>query len=320
MNEHERDLAGYGRSRPRYPWPNGSWLAVNFVINYEEGSEYSFGTDGRNEVQWGEAPARAASWKSRDLAMESLYEYGSRVGIWRLLDLFEGEEAPFTLFASARAVELNPEVGVAVQQSGMDTCGHGWRWIEPWGLSVDEEREHISRAVDSIEKTCGSPPGGWYWRHGPTENTRKLVVDHGGFLYDSDAYNDDSPYFVYVSTKEHLVIPYTLLYNDIQAMRGLSYFMDSCVRGFNELLEEATRQQSAKLMSIGLHARIAGQAARTTAVRELIRLFNSRPGVWIARRADIARAWRDMHNVAAVKGRSDAELTPGGGAQKNDAR
>jgi peptidoglycan/xylan/chitin deacetylase (PgdA/CDA1 family) len=282
---------GYGDERIDVEWPNGANVAVNFVINYEEGSEYSLLLgDAESEAQLGEVPARAAVG-ARDLAIESMYEFGSRVGIWRLRRLFAEYAIPATIFASAVAFEANPAVAKALAADGHDLCAHGWRWIEQWRLPESEERQQIAWAVESLTASFGSPPLGWYCRHGPSVNTRRLVVEHEGFLYDSDTYNDELPYHVRVDARDHLVVPYSLTYNDVQGTRAPATFVDFCIRGFDELRAEGIAGRR-RMMSIGLHPRLAGQAARTSALREVIRHILQFDDVWLARRSDIALWWQ----------------------------
>ena len=207
MTSYPRDLAGYGSAPPDPRWPGGARLAVQIVVNYEEGSEYTIlDGDDRTEVGLAEAPGGRAPKGVRDLAMESMYEYGSRVGFWRLLRLFTEREVDVTVFACALALERNPAVAGAIVEAGFDICCHGWRWVEHFRLDEAEEREHIQRAVASLTRTTGSRPLGWYCRYAPSPNTRRLLVEEGGFLYDSDAYNDELPYWVVVNDRPHLVV------------------------------------------------------------------------------------------------------------------
>lgn len=284
-----RDLVGYGPRIPKVTWPNNAKVAVNLVVNYEEGSEYSHELgDAKNdslaEVDYPFPP------NMRDLAKESMYEYGSRVGVWRLLRLFEQKKLHATFFGCAVAFERNPEVARAASEAGHDLLAHGWRWEEHWNLDRETEKEHIRLAVESFRDTWGSAPQGWYCRYGPSIHTRELVVEHGGFTYDSDAYNDDLPYFVEVGGSQHLVVPYSLTYNDIQGDRSPALFLDYLKRGLNELWAEGDEGYP-KMMSIGLHPRLIGQAARMNALREFIDYAQAKGGVWFARREEIARFW-----------------------------
>ncbi|HBY92344.1 MAG TPA: allantoinase [Chloroflexi bacterium] len=294
----ERDFVGYGRHIPRARWPNNARLAISLVVNYEEGSEYNIPDgDGRNEG-YGEI-AYAMRPDVRDLSTESIYEYGSRAGIWRLLRLFAEYDVKATFFACALALERNPAVGEAIQEYGHEPCSHGWRWDEPWEMSVEEERERIHKAVASIEKSCGVRPYGWYTRYGPGIHTRELLVEEGGFLYDSNAYNDDLPYFVRVGEKRHLVLPYTHTYNDGRFVLSPGYsspwdYFENCRRGIQYLWEEG--ETHPRMISLGLHPRWIGQAGRTHALRELIEYALNLGNVWFARRIDIARWWLEHHD------------------------
>ena len=294
-----RDLVGYGRRKPRVVWPDGARVAVNIVVNNEEGSEYSWPAgDARNEglaeINYVMQPGY------RDLCAESVYEFGSRAGVHRLLELFDEYGIKTTFFTAAVALERNPDVAAWLRESGHEACSHGWRWIEHWLLSREEERDHIRWAVESITETCGERPLGWYCRYGPSVNTRELLVEEGGFVYDSDAYNDDLPYFTEVGGRRHLVVPYNSFpYNDVRFVLAQGYsspadFYDSCRRGLDELWREGDRGHP-KMMSIGLHPRLTGQAGRTSALREFIEYALARGGVWFTRRIDIARWWLDHH-------------------------
>lgn len=294
VGSHERDLVGYGQNEPIVRWPDDARVALNLVVNYEEGSEYSFPLgDGQNEKHGGEEEYPYPEGV-RDLAQESVFEYGSRVGIWRLMRLFDEYEVPVTFSACALAFELNPAVAKAAREAGHDLLSHGWRWEEHWRLSRDEEREHIRCAVESFTKTWGERPLGYYCRYGPSVNTRELVVEEGGFLYDGDAYNDDYPYFVKVGDHDQLVVPYSLTYNDLQGSRTPGDMLEYCRRALDEVWLEGERGHP-KMMSVGLHPRMIGQAARTGALREFIEHAQAKEGVWFARRLDIAKWWLDHH-------------------------
>jgi peptidoglycan/xylan/chitin deacetylase (PgdA/CDA1 family) len=292
-----RDFIGYGREVPRVVWPGEARVAVNFVINYEEGSEVQMSADGRNEELLGEM-VLGLEPGYRDLALESVYEYGSRAGIWRLQRLFDSRHVPVTVFAGAVAVERNPEVADWLRDSDHEICSHGWRWEEVWKLSRDEEREHIAAAVSSFESTCGRRPLGWYCRYGPSVHTRELLVEEGGFEYDADAYNDDLPYFVEVTGQRHLVVPYTFTYNDARFVTGTGYggpadFFDNLRRGFDQLWEEGGTHP--RMMSIGLHPRLVGQASRAHALVEFVDYARAKGDTWFATRLDIARWWQAHH-------------------------
>jgi peptidoglycan/xylan/chitin deacetylase (PgdA/CDA1 family) len=294
MSDSARDVVGYGRTPPQVKWPNGAHVAVNIVVNYEEGSEYSYAAgDGQNEGGGGES-SYSFPPATRDLAQESMYEYGSRAGIWRLLRLFDEYDVNVTMFGCAVAFELNPEVAKVAREAGHDLLSHGWRWEEHWRLTREEERERIRRAISSFEHTWGERPQGWYCRYGPSVNTRELVVEEGGFIYDSDAYNDDLPYFREVNGRPHLIIPYTLAYNDWDIRRNPWDFADFLKRGFDELWKEGESGYP-KMMSVGLHPRLVGQAGRVSGLREFIEHALGKGNVWFARRLDIANWWLEHH-------------------------
>jgi peptidoglycan/xylan/chitin deacetylase (PgdA/CDA1 family) len=290
-----RDYVGYGEKPPQFRWPGEAGVAVNIVVNYEEGSEHSLPMgDGRNEML-AEIQYSLPS-DQRDLTVESIYEYGSRVGVWRLMRIFAEAGVHSTFFACAVAFEKNREVARRVMEDGHDVCSHGYRWLEHFNMTRDEERESIRRAVESFTETCGKRPVGWYCRYGPSIHTRELVVEEGGFVYDADAYNDDLPYYVEVHGKKHLVVPYTLDLNDIRFVMSQGYgsgqdFYDDAVAAFDRLTHEAERTGTARMMSIGTHPRLIGRPARADALARFIDYAQSRGGVWFARREEIARLW-----------------------------
>jgi allantoinase len=295
--EVQRDFRGYGANPPDPQWPGGARLAVNFVINYEEGSEPSFALgDGTTETGLTEAHGLNQLKSGRDLAAEGMFEYGSRVGFWRLHRLFRERGLPLTIFGCALALEANPEAAAAIRDAGYDICSHGWRWVKHFELSEAEEREHIARAVASIEKTTGRKPEGWYCRYGPSENTRRLVMEHGGFLYDSDYYGDELPFWLTVDGKPQLVVPYSLVNNDgkYAGWMGTSDQWFSFIRdAFDMLYAEGAKQP--KMMSVGLHMRLIGHPARAAGLQRLLDYMMQRKDVWIARRVDIARHWAATH-------------------------
>lgn len=295
---YPRDLVGYGKNPPDPKWPGGARLALQIVMNYEEGSEYSIPDgDGFSESQLGESVSTVPPG-ARDLAIESIYEFGSRVGFWRLLRLFQERRLPITVFGCALALERNAEAAAAIREAGYDVCCHGWRWWKHWLLAEEEERASIHRAVASIAKTTGKRPLGWYCRYGPSVNTRRLVVEEGGFLYDSDAYNDELPYWVVVAGKPHLVIPYSVDANDVKFTNPAGFgtgeeFFGYLKDAFDVLYREgATRP---RMMSVGLHMRIVGRPGRAAALARFLDYALGRDGVWVCRREDIARHWIATH-------------------------
>ncbi len=287
----QRDYLGYGATVPVLRWPGDARLALNIAINVEEGAERSFQRDdGRNEAV-GEF-ARTVGAGFRDLATESVFEYGSRVGIHRVLRILAEFDVPATIFAAAVALEGNPAVADAIAAAGHDVCAHGYRWTEDWQVDRDEERTRIDAAYESIRRSIGSPPSGWYNRWMASVHTRDLVAEHGGFRYDSNAYNDDLPYWTKAAGRDHLVVPYTLTTNDNRYVSdGLSpsEFVDYCVRAVDLLADEGSA--APRMASIGLHARWSGQPARASALREILAHVIDRGDVWVARRVDIADAF-----------------------------
>jgi putative urate catabolism protein len=294
-----RDFVGYGAQRPDPAWPGGARVAVQIAINYEEGSEYNnVDGDERTELGLAESPGGRVPAGQRDLAFETMYEFGSRVGFWRLMRLLQERGMAATIFGCAVALERNPQAVEAIAASGFDLCCHGYRWEEHFKLSVDEERERIGKAVETIERLTGSRPLGWYCRFGPSENTRRLLVEEGGFLYDSDAYNDELPYWVDVSGKAHLVVPYSMDTNDGKYATPAGFssaadFTDYLTAAFDQLYLEGAK--SPGLMSIGLHPRIAGRPARARALARFLDHVQRHDKVWVCRRLDVARHWHEHH-------------------------
>ena len=296
-----RDLIGYGRN-PLHPrWPDGARVAVQFVMNYEEGSEYSIADgDGFTETGLTESVSSVPRG-TRDLAAESVYEFGSRVGFWRIMDLFSERALPLTIFGCALALERNPQAARAIVEAGHDVCCHGWRWFKHWELTEDEERDHIRMAVTSLQKTVGTRPLGWYCRYGPSVNTRRLVVEEGGFLYDSDAYNDELPYWVKVDGRSHLVVPYTNDVNDTKFTTPVSSFAtgDDFFTYLKDTFEVLYREGRTrpKMMSVGLHMRLTGRPGRAAGLARFLDFLAQREAVWVCRRLDIARHWHEHHRV-----------------------
>jgi peptidoglycan/xylan/chitin deacetylase (PgdA/CDA1 family) len=292
-----RDYVGYGRHIPKVRWPDNARVAINLVLNYEEGSEYTHPAgdkrnDGLTEIPY----VMEATY--RDLAAESVYEYGSRAGVWRVQRLIDGYKLPLTCFAAATALERNREVAAWLQEAGHEPCSHGWRWEEVWRLSREDEYQHMLWAIASFQATVGQRPRGWYCRYGPSVHTRELLVEEGGFVYDADAYNDDLPYFTTVKGTRHLVVPYSLTYNDARFVLAQGYssptdFADSLKRAFDTYWEEGADRP--RMMSIGLHPRLIGQAARIAGLKEFLDYALAKGDVWFAKRIDIAQWWLEHH-------------------------
>jgi peptidoglycan/xylan/chitin deacetylase (PgdA/CDA1 family) len=289
----ERDLIGYGPNPPRIEWPNGARIAVSVVVNYEEGSEYSLLDGDPHHETNNEVPSPVPPGE-RDLANESFFQYGSRVGVWRVLRTLDEFNIPATFFCCALALERNPAVGPEIVRREHEVFGHGYRWEESFRMTRDEEREAMHRTVESLKRTTGQRPLGWYVRYGPSLNTRELVVEEGGFEYDSCAYDDDLPYYTPVGDTKWLVVPYSLEVNDTKFWRGGMVsprdFEEAMRNTFDLLYAEGA--DTPKMMSIGLHCRIVGRPARMVALRRFLEYATAKPDVWFARRIDIARWWR----------------------------
>ncbi len=288
--DRQRDLTGYGATPPDMRWPGGAGLAVNFVLNVEEGSEYTVGDgDGRSETALTEVRASRVPKGDRDLAAESMYEYGARVGFWRLHRLFTTRRIPLTVFASALALERCPAIAAAIADTDWDICAHGLRWIEHYLIDPDTEQRHIAEAYASLTKSVGRAPRGWYCRYSASAATRGLVQAHGGFAYDSDAYNDDLPYWTSGSHGPHLVIPYSMVTNDAKFLSGDVYsgrdYAEYLIDSFDVLLAES--EQMPRMMSVGLHARIIGHPGRIAGLMRFMDHIKDRHGVWLCRREDI---------------------------------
>ncbi|MEG8178826.1 allantoinase PuuE [Nocardia terpenica] len=295
---YPRDLVGYGPRPPHPHWPGEANIAVQFVLNYEEGGENSVldGDPGSETFLSDIVPAQA--FPNRHLSMESLYEYGSRAGLWRVLRAFESRGIPLTIFAVARALQRNPEAVAAFTRLGHEIACHGLRWISYQLVDPEVERQHLAEAVRIITDLFGAPPRGWYTgRDSP--QTRELVVEHGGFTYDSDSYADDLPYWVRVGDADHLVVPYTLEANDMRFSspagfaNGDEFF--AYLRDAFDVLYAEGAAGSPKMLSIGLHCRLAGRPARTAALHRFLDYVQSHEKVWLARRIDIAEHWARVH-------------------------
>jgi putative urate catabolism protein len=308
-SNYPRDLVGYGAHPPHPRWPGGARIAVQFVLNYEEGAE--------NSVLHGDAASEtflseiigATAFPDRHLSMESLYEYGARAGVWRVLRLFEARAVPLTIFGVAMALARNPAVVDACVAAGHEIASHGWRWISYQNVAEDVEREHVARAVETIARLTGAAPAGWYTgRDSP--RTRALVVEHGGFVYDADSYADDLPYWTVVATRDgrrpHLVVPYALDTNDMrfataQGFNSGEQFYAYLRDAFDTLYAEGDPAglDAPRMLSIGLHGRIVGRPGRAAALAHFVDHVQRHDDVWIARRIDIARHWIATHPFVA---------------------
>jgi peptidoglycan/xylan/chitin deacetylase (PgdA/CDA1 family) len=284
-----RELVGYGEHPPRVRWDGDVKVAIQAVVNYEEGSEktYAMG-DNENDGLY-ELPFALEG--QRDLAVESMYEYGTRAGIWRLFRVFDNAGIPVTFFAAAVALERNPDVAAKLAKRGDEPAGHGYRWSNHFEMTRDEEREAIKRAIASIQATTGTRPVGWYCREMST-NTRALVVEEGGFEYDSDCYNDDLPYWTRIHDKPHLVVPYSLVVNDARYIVGTGYsnpedFFQTAKATLDRLRNDG--DDLGRMMSIGIHPRVSGNPARSDGLARFIEYAQQFSDVAFKRRIDIAR-------------------------------
>jgi peptidoglycan/xylan/chitin deacetylase (PgdA/CDA1 family) len=296
-----RDLVGYGRTPPPFRWPDDARVVVNMVLVYEEGSEYSvLWGDDRNDG-WGEYPEPGVQPPQRDRGTESHYEYGSRAGVWRLARIYDDAVVPVTVSASAVALELNPAVAAWMREHNHDLLGHGWRWVEHWHMTRDEEREQIRLAVETYERVLGDRPLGWNCRSWPSENTAELLAEEGGFIYQSDDCGDDVPYYDRSTGAPVLVVPYSKTYNDSRFVTNPGFasprdFVETAAMGLDELLREGDERRT--MMTVVAHARWSGQAGRAAATRQFIEYAKAQSGVRFMRRADIARWWLEQYPPA----------------------
>jgi len=296
-----RDFIGYGETPPDPRWPEQAKLALQFVVNYEEGGEQSvLDGDPHSEIFLSEI-INAKAHAARHMSMESLYEYGSRAGFWRIHRLFREFALPVTVFGVALALQRNPAAVIAMLEANWEIASHGYRWLDYQSITEDLEREHMDKAITLHEQLTGSKPLGWYTgRDSP--NTRKLVIEQGHFLYDSDSYADDLPYWHQTSEKQHLVIPYTLDVNDMrfasaQGFNAGDQFFNYLKDTFDTLYEESAT--TPKMMSVGLHCRLIGKPGRIQSLRRFLAYVGQHQRVWVCRRIDIARHWHKYHYPAA---------------------
>jgi putative urate catabolism protein len=291
---YPRDFVGYGAEPPDPRWPGGARLAVSFVLNYEEGGENTpLEGDAASEAFLQEVVGAPPTIGQRNLNTESMFEYGSRAGFWRVHRLFVKHGLPLTVYAVGQALERNPAAAAAMAAAGWEVASHGWRWIDYMDMPEVEEREHIRLAIDAIERATGNRPVGWYTGR-TSANTRRLVAEAGGFLYDSDSYADDLPYWTDVSAPM-LIIPYTLDVNDFKYLIPNGFvtaddFFSYAKDAFDQLYAEGRR-----LLSVGLHCRISGRPARARGLDRFLAYVREHGGVWVTTRAEIARHWRAVH-------------------------
>lgn len=300
ISDYPRELVGYGRHTPDPKWPGDANIAVQFVINYEEGGESCIlDGDPASECLLSEIVGADAWPGQRNLNMESLYEYGSRAGFWRLWRLFTGLKIPVTVYGVALAMARNPEAVAAMKEAGWEIASHGYRWLEYKDFSIEDERAHIREAVRLHTEVTGERPYGLY-QGKPSDNTLGLVMEEGGFLYSSDSYCDDLPYWVKTPEgKPFLRIPYTLDNNDMrfatpQGFNSGDQFFTYLKDAFDTLYEEG-REGAPKMMSVGLHCRLVGKPGRTAALKRFLEYVQNHDKVWIAKRVEIARHWYEHH-------------------------
>ncbi|MFN3985438.1 MAG: allantoinase PuuE [Rhodocyclaceae bacterium] len=299
---YPRDLIGYGRDVPHANWPGRARIAVQFVLNYEEGGENCVLHGDAGSEQFLSELFNPASYPERHLSMESVYEYGSRVGVWRFLREFERRGLPMTVFGVSMALERHPELTAAFKTLGHEIACHGWRWIHYQNMAEDVEREHMRIGMEIIERLTGERALGWYTgRDSP--NTRRLVADYGGFLYDSDYYGDDLPFWSTVQKSDgqrvpHLIVPYTLDTNDMRFAlpQGFSHgdeFFEYLRDAFDVMYAEGEERPA--MMSVGMHCRLLGRPGRFRALQRFLDHIEKHDRVWVCRRVDIARHWHEHH-------------------------
>ena len=292
-NKYPRNMIGYGNKLLKVEWPNKAKLALQFVLNYEEGSENCvLHGDTYSETFLSEIIG-AKPIKGRNMNMESLYEYGSKRGFWRIHELFQEKKMPLTVFGVAMALERNKEICEEIKKSDYEIASHGWRWIDYQNVPRSTEKKHMQLAINSIKKIFGERPLGWYTgRCSP--NTRNLVIEEGGFLYDSDSYNDDLPYWETKGKKKQLIIPYTLDNNDMrfatnQGFNSGDQFFTYLKDSFDALYDEGS--YAPKMMSVGLHCRLIGRPGRIQSLKKFLDYVLEHKNVWICKRIDIAKYW-----------------------------
>lgn len=297
MTNYPRDLIGYAGQPPKVKWPNNARVAVQFVLNVEEGGENCvLHGDAASEVFLSEIIGAAAFPNARHMSMESIYEYGSRAGVWRLLDLFRAQQLPLTVFAVAMAAQRTPAIIERALSDGHEIASHGLRWINYHGVPAHIEREHMQQAMEILTELCGQRPLGWYTGR-TSENTRRLVAEYGGFLYDADDYSDDLPFWSSVESGQ-LIVPYTLDTNDMrfataQGFHNAEQFFSYLRDAFDTLYEEGA--ESPKMLSVGMHARLLGRPARIAGLKRFLEHIQKHDQVWVARRDEIAKHWREHH-------------------------
>ncbi len=300
MSDYPRDMSGYGRTPPAAAWPGGARTAVQFVINYEEGGENCvLHGDSASEAFLSEIVGALPIEGQRHMNMESIYEYGSRAGFWRLHRLFTERGLPVTVFGVAMALERNPEVVTAMQDAGWEIASHGYRWVDYQHVDEDTERDHLRKAIAIHEQVTGERPLGWYLgRCSP--NTHRLVAEEGGFSYNADTYADDLPYWDTKFGEPQLMVPYTLDANDMRFATAQGFNTGKQFLRYLKDTFKTLHAEGGRMMSVGLHCRLAGRPGRAAAVAKFLDFVGKQDGVWVATRLDIARHWREHHPPGAT--------------------
>jgi allantoinase len=298
---YPRDLAGYGRTPPHAAWPGGARIAVQLVLNYEEGAEANIlDGDPASEIFLSDIANAQPVQGARHMSMEQIYEYGARAGVWRLLRLFDRYQVPITVFGVALAMQRNPAVVEAFLEAGHEIASHGWRWINYQWVPEDQERTDMARAIEVHKALTGARPLGWYTGR-TSPNTRRLVAEEGGFLYDADDYSDDLPFWIKEADTSHLIVPYSLETNDMRFASAnmhtgdqfFAYLRDT----FDVLYAEGADRP--RMMSVGLHGRLAGRPGKLAGLERFLQHALAHQDVWFCRRIEIARHWRETHPYAA---------------------
>ena len=291
--KYPRNMIGYGSKKLKVNWPNNARIALQVVLNYEEGAENSILHGDKNSEVFLSEIINAQPIRGRNISMESLYEYGSRSGFWRIHELFQEKKIPITIFGVGMALERNPDICKAIIDADYEVASHGWRWIDYQNIKKSEEKKHMKLAIEAHKRIFGERPQGWYTgRCSP--NTRDLVFEDGGFLYDSDSYSDDLPYWEVRNKKKQLIIPYTLDNNDMRfvANQGFNtgdHFFTYLKDSFDTLYEEG--KKNPKMMSVGLHCRLIGKPGRIQSLKKFLDYMMKHEDVWVCKRIDIAKHW-----------------------------
>lgn len=293
-NCYPRDFLGYGEQPPNPKWPNGARLAISFVMNIEAGSELSLADGDESNESVYEIVEKVEGVPN--FCLNSHFDYGPRVGYWRIIHALERYKLPCTLSIAGRGIERYPWLAQDAVSRGHEVAAHGYRWEAHAGMSEDHERKVINKVVSAIENACGERPVGWHTKGAPSPNTRRLLVEEGGFLYDSDAYDDDLPHLVEIENKNHVIVPYAFDTNDMRFMAGGNFvlaedFSSYCIDAFDTLWRQGEKHPA--MLSIGLHPRLIGRAGRIAGLHQFLDYIHGKEGIWVAKRVEIAKHWLD---------------------------